>query len=293
MNTNASQPTHRPNPLTYPTAMKKGTRFLDLTCANNPSPPSPFSDPSLASTWGYTTEVLPFASLHTNSSILDLILGTSTSASAVQITTMHSKHATVKGRAGVLIAEANTSPANMLDPFRFSAQEVKEFRLPELKQWSDVAFLQWKSLCIISNTKTTTTTTTKKTSTLPSLNAIIRHTIINPDTKHICNTIVDRWSCPKRRRSKRQAKFWRPTWPGLVFHTEEEETRALCGTPNGKGVLWLLAQHAEELRRKTVGRVTLFWPREEEEALEWKRECPSLVFWLEDVEENIEEDATC
>ena len=73
------------------------------------------------------------------------------------------------------------------------------------------------------------------------------------------------------------------TWPGISFDIERKEAKAILGTPNGKGVAWLLAQHRAQLGEKTVKKVTLVYVPGPEP----KRRNPSLVFWLEDL---VEED---
>jgi len=45
----------------------------------------------------------------------------------------------------------------------------------------------------------------------------------------------------------------------------------------------MLSQHAGELGRKTVARVTLFYGEGE---VQWNVENPSLVFWITGVDDN-------
>ena len=63
-------------------------------------------------------------------------------------------------------------------------------------------------------------------------------------------------------------------WPGLTFSIESDEGLALLGTPNGRGVAWLLKQH-EELSGKRASKVTV-WCDVEKVPLK-----PSMLFHLE------------
>jgi hypothetical protein len=73
---------------------------------------------------------------------------------------------------------------------------------------------------------------------------------------------------------------WFPRRPGVTFPIESEEARASCGTPNGSGVLLLLAQHKAGLGHKTVDKVTLLYREGNGMGL---NEVPTLVFYIKDV----------
>ena len=292
-------------PLSYSSAIAKGTHVLALTLAPTPIPQSPFTSPSLLSTWGYTTTTFDYTDTFTwrtlEMTLPHLISISSSSANSVSsipidpvrsralhdtTVTVQCKHyaptmalfqSVMHASSGILVAESNSTPATMKNPW-LSIDSVSSVSggLPELSHWSDVAFLQWKSLG---------TSTASLNNTIPELKVVFRSNIVNTVTQDVCEHIVGKL---RAKRAEEQGageidEKWFPTWPGVSFGVEEEEARALCGTPNGKGVLWMLAQHSEELGRKTVDKITLFYG---EEGIRWAGETPNLVFWFKDVEKD-------
>ncbi|CAA9962989.1 hypothetical protein PTMSG1_06357 [Pyrenophora teres f. maculata] len=314
----------------YQHAISKGTRLLALTLAPTPIPQSPFKSLSSLSTWGYITQTDTLSDLsmyHTIPAVLTALIAATTLTNPVCSRAIHETDVEVKGKfysatmalfqntmhapSGILIAESNTTSA---------AIEPHAPRLPELRHWSDIAFLQWKGLApAIAN---------DKKPLIPELKVVVRSTIVNVDTKVVCTHIVNKLraehalspSVGEGNTGEAEADLdtWLPTWPGVSFDVGEVEAKALCGTPNGKGVLWMLAQHRAELGHKTVVKVTLFYgdcedlgdsgdseesgesqesqesqeeeeekhsEENEEESRKWKIESPTLVFWVEDVKE--------
>jgi hypothetical protein len=179
----------------------------------------------------------------------------------------------VNNKAGMLIAFNNFGPGYMaarkiadmgLDPARAPP-------LPKLKNWSDVAFLQWMS-CAASDS---------------DLRFVLRANIHNDDTLAIMSHLIGEDSGTKLligsplSDESRQA---RPHWPGMVFDMESEAAQALLGTPNGSGVGWLLAQRKRELGHKVVGKVTLFFSEFDHEDGDVEDQ-PNLLFHIEDVNE--------
>jgi hypothetical protein len=47
-------------------------------------------------------------------------------------------------------------------------------------------------------------------------------------------------------------------WPGLDFQMTHETGLAMLGTPNGRGVAWLLATHKEQFGKRTIESVTVW-----------------------------------
>jgi hypothetical protein len=48
-------------------------------------------------------------------------------------------------------------------------------------------------------------------------------------------------------------------WPSRVtWKTDKPQAKAILGTTHGKGVVWLLAQHKEQLDWKTITAMTVF-----------------------------------
>lgn len=65
-------------------------------------------------------------------------------------------------------------------------------------------------------------------------------------------------------------------WPGVTFNAASEEGKAIFGTPNGSGVVWLLAQHQKQFGKRGVKKITLFHAPAESALYRW----PSLLFWI-------------
>ena len=47
-------------------------------------------------------------------------------------------------------------------------------------------------------------------------------------------------------------------WPGYRYAKGTEEFQALLGTPHGKGVVWVIIQHPNELPNKDIESITTF-----------------------------------
>ncbi|CAN9079219.1 unnamed protein product [Alternaria alternata] len=228
---------------TYHDAVAKGKRLLNLTVAdvtNGPSQ-SQFQDCGDLEEWGW---------------------GTFTIAS------------TGSYPSGDLIQALSTNPESFPPNILTVDPETLIAGLPKLRYWSDVAFLQWKSLAPPT-----------EQAPIPELKIVVRYAILNLDTRAVCNTIL----ASLRRRRQEKAKpgvsydKWFPRWPGTTFPIASEEAKALCGTPNGTGVLWLLAQHKVGLGCKTVDKVTMFYRDESAIGLSG---VPTLIFYVKDVAEN-------
>lgn len=147
----------------------------------------------------------------------------------------------------MLIAESNAAPQHVSMLHDSPAEEI-----PALHHWSDVAFLQYSSAAT--------------TSELPlPLNYIFRNTITNPDTFAITSHVL----------VKQGYKDYEE-WPGVIFDVDSEEGRAILGTPSGSGIVWLLAQHKQQLGEKRITKITLFCAETQEDVYRF----PSLLFWI-------------
>ncbi|KAK1908835.1 hypothetical protein P3342_006714 [Pyrenophora teres f. teres] len=68
-------------------------------------------------------------------------------------------------------------------------------------------------------------------------------------------------------------------WPGIEFSTATDEGHALLGSPNGTAFAYFLMQHKAQLGQKTITKITVFRPENDDE-LEFVD--ASLVFHVED-----------
>jgi hypothetical protein len=174
----------------------------------------------------------------------------------------------LNSKAGVLLAECNTTPTAMMNPCRNTDPVKLIAGLPKLRYWSDIAFLQWKSLAPPTE--------------IPELKIVVRYEVLNADTRAVCSTIVASLRKQRQERANPGISYddWLPRWPGITFSVDSEDAVALCGTPNGSGVLWLLAQHKAGLGRKTIDKVALLYRKGNGMGL---REVPTLIFYIKDV----------
>jgi len=127
---------------------------------------------------------------------------------------------------GAIVAYENMSPpeANRL------ACRPRDLDVPDLKHWSDVAFLQWKL----------------KATEDSELRYVLRYNVLNVLTESVVKSI-----------HTANATETLP-WPGTSYSATSLEGQALLGTPNGSSVAYLLIQHKQELGHKTVDKITVF-----------------------------------
>jgi hypothetical protein len=142
---------------------------------------------------------------------------------------------------GILVALDNLTP---LEAYR--SESVEEFDLPDLRFWSDVAFLQWKSQAAKDS----------------GLKYVLRYNVTNFMTNFVVEAINGANCCKTL------------PWPGTDYDVASEEGKTLLGTPNGSSTAYMLVQHKEQLGHKTVDKITVF---------EHKREL-MLLFHIVDVE---------
>jgi hypothetical protein len=285
--------------LTYTEAIAKGDKLVDLI--HIPSLGETFK-PGALQEWGYTTTTRVPKSSHPVRNLLTSILP-SLEHSLIQIDSVHNR-ATIAGEktnvpatdarfvnvfsltSGLMVAQSNFGPAHTAPNLPFSSAH------PQLQHWSDIVALQTriasagttKAQPARSHTRAGTTTLTdadpvSPTAPFNNLRYVIRHDIENSDTNSIVHTILQSHfgSC-----SYDTFNTGCPyccaylAWPGLIFSIDSDEGLALLGTPNGRGVAWMLAQHEEVFGRKEAVEVRV-WCDMENQPLR-----PSLLFCVEE-----------
>lgn len=153
--------------------------------------------------------------------------------------------------AGILIADMNWTA------FHVSALGIDDRMteaFPPLLHWSDIAFLQYKLAC---------ENVFGSAATKLDIRYIFRFSIINSETISILTKIVNEHG---------SGLF--EVWPGLTIDPQSEQGKAILGTPNGSGVLHLLAQHQKELGKKSIGKISLFYAPKPGDLYRW----PTLLF---------------
>lgn len=153
-----------------------------------------------------------------------------------------------------MIAWGAFSPA-----YRGLQQYPPIYTTPALKQWSDIAYLQWAALH-----------SSPYSPPISHLRYIIVPAIFNPESQSIIAGAL------------RNARKTLCRWPGVTFNMESTGGRAILGCPNGYGVAYLLLQHRKQLGRKRVKGVTVF----EDDGVKPVPRPPSLAFWVEDSEDD-------
>jgi hypothetical protein len=102
--------------------------------------------------------------------------------------------------------------------------------IPDLKYWSDVAYLQWR-LHASENSK---------------LKYVLRYKVVNMKIEFVVQSI-----------DKANGYDETASWPGREYHADSQEGRSLLGTPNGRSVACMLIQHEKHLGHKTVKKITV------------------------------------
>ncbi|KAF1920756.1 hypothetical protein BDU57DRAFT_429785, partial [Ampelomyces quisqualis] len=137
-------------------------------------------------------------------------------------------HYVINPRSGIIVAVDNLSPTEAN-----RAEGLKAESIPDLKNWSDVAFLQWKS----------------RASETFDLKYVIRYNVLNFQTNFVVEAI----------NFAHNYDATTVSWPGHSYDAGSQEGQALLGTPNGSSVAHMLIQHKHELGHKTIEKVTVFY----------------------------------
>jgi len=184
--------------LAYEEAIEKGQRLLALTVVDmtDGPPQSKFQDIDDLEMWGWCTFTLAspnptpatnlvralgptLRSSPTTAGILTNHDGTVTVDGKTYPATMARIHSVIEPEAGILLAECNTTPEAMLNLCRNLDPATLAVKLPELRHWSDVAFLQWKKVC-----------TNFRSRYMPELRLVVRYQVLNANTRAISSTIL-------------------------------------------------------------------------------------------------------
>lgn len=266
-----------PPPPVYTTCLARGTRLLELTKSDNPTQ-SDFLDASEFDKWGYvrtpTTNDLAYfrgnfpslfdtlceeTNVPTDEALASGSVDRRDHTKAVTVDGAHYPPTTayfmtmMSSELGLLIAYNNVSPAEAL-----YLEEIVDQPTPKLERWSDAAFLQWIDSVPEDKVK--------------GIKFVLRQTVVNDDTIEVIAHIM-----------KQHGPFETPypEWPGVEVEIESDDGKALLGTPNGRGIAWILAQHREALRWKIPTKITIFQP---ESCRKYSRSLayPSLLFRIAD-----------
>jgi hypothetical protein len=130
--------------------------------------------------------------------------------------------------AGYIIAVDSWSPDYELKKLRKKKPGLPDV-LPDVYRWSDITFIEWK---------------TQAGERIKELHYVFQANIMNQESK----MVIERAAGGPNNLQ----------WPGKVFEMASSEGRAILGSPNGRGVAFLLATHKELLGQRIIERV-LVW----------------------------------
>ncbi|KAK3078934.1 hypothetical protein LTS18_006252, partial [Coniosporium uncinatum] len=165
---------------------------------------------------------------------------------------------------------------NNLSPGKANARSGRAAPLPDLQLWSDVVFLEWARRASNDDDDDDGV----GANSIKNLKFVLRLWIVNVET---CDVIAHalRRLHPAREES-RLVHFENEA----DIPVESEEGKALLGTPNGRGVAWLLVQHRRQLGRKTVAGVRVWVDGTCVEEMDMELCRPNMVFYVRDVVED-------
>jgi hypothetical protein len=132
--------------------------------------------------------------------------------------------------AGYIIAIANYGPEYMIS---LPGNRGRNLPLPAVRRWSDVIFVEWQH------------ETRRRPLGVGELKWIFRYNIANPTSRAVTVEAL-------RRDGGRRG------WPGVSFHACSENGEAIIGTPNGRGIVWLLATYKRQFGAKTIESVRVW-----------------------------------
>ena len=145
---------------------------------------------------------------------------------------------------GAIIALANYNPKTPEE-----APEVKP-RLPPLKQWSDVTFLEWESETTSDQIRGLRYIFRLNVENVQTRQAISRALYIHSHTPLPVGDEAPDLSYPPK---------WYPgSWPGVTFSTDTNEGQALLASPNAAGTAWLLIQHKAQFLGRSISKIQIF-----------------------------------
>jgi hypothetical protein len=146
---------------------------------------------------------------------------------------------------------------------------------PPLSHSFDMSFLEWKRACDKSRTD------------LKSLEHIFIHVVVTASTQNVVASILHSMGKPITDRSD----VWGnqlPRWEQkLTYQPDSDEGKALLGTVQLKGIMWMLVQHREHLGQKAIKSISLFrgvYPETGPDTSGPKVHGPDFYIELEDVQ---------
>ncbi|TLD37918.1 hypothetical protein E2P81_ATG03593 [Venturia nashicola] len=147
---------------------------------------------------------------------------------------------------GLIGAWSNYGPASML-------KDEPNAVLPNLRQWSDVAFLEWKNQLEVAREPLTSD------GRLPVPKMILRINMMNTETLNLLDQVLRKLPEAERPRGLSAWGVPTPDWSGKkTFTMDSEAGKVLLGSPNGRGVAWFLLQHKRAFGLKTITGAVIF-----------------------------------
>ena len=127
---------------------------------------------------------------------------------------------------GYIVSSFNYGPKH-----EFDALGIENPIYADVTYWSDVVFIEWQSQA------------QDRGLDVRGLNYVFRYDISNAETILVMEQIFMGVSRP---------------WPGIEVQMSHSAGLAMLGTPNGRGVAWLLATHKEQFGRRTIESVRVW-----------------------------------
>ncbi|KAK3712625.1 hypothetical protein LTR37_009068 [Vermiconidia calcicola] len=160
---------------------------------------------------------------------------------------------------GIIVAADNYGPVQRLK----QVGKTLEGEILPLRQWSDIAFLEWQHLTSAGEQR-------------KGISFVIQSNVVNMRTKNVIfKALEDEGLSPIP-----------PAFPsGKEYSMDSKQGKAILGTPNGGGVAWFLIQHKAELGHKTIESVVVFDNslfEDQREGNDREDSTPSMMFRIED-----------
>lgn len=158
---------------------------------------------------------------------------------------------------------------------------------PQLSRWSDIVFLQYQSLY---------SSATDLLGVSAPLENVVRGFVVDPTSFKIIDYMRREYlGLPNTLDS---AGY--PVWPGIALpygsrqfyamlgmlpHTYNRlglDAKFFAGIPNGKGVVYLLSQHRQDLGHKCIREIQIFWHEPDPNDAAYNRETSSIWYKIGD-----------
>ena len=128
------------------------------------------------------------------------------------------------------MATSNNGPDYMVSKNEGSVKPWGNRPITQLKHWSDVVYLTWMHI------------TAGDAQVQRALRWIDRQTLRGAELDVIVETVARKKGLRRHRARKKALKWDVPVWPGILISAGDDAFNAVLGTPDGRGVAWLLAQ---------------------------------------------------